>query len=38
MTAIQDLDAAVPATEDWLDDLMRRLAWHDRERVYLAHV
>ncbi len=36
MTAIQDLNAAVQATEDWIDDLMRRLAWHDRERAYLA--
>ena len=36
MTYIQDLNAAMRATEDWIDDLMRRLSWHDRERVYLA--
>jgi hypothetical protein len=36
MTAIQDLNASVRATEDWIDDLMRRLGWHDRERTYLA--
>jgi uncharacterized protein (DUF2267 family) len=36
MTAISDLNAAVHAAEDWIDDLMRRLGWQDRERVYLA--
>lgn len=36
MTKIQDLNAAVQAAEEWIDDLMRRLAWHDRERGYLA--
>ena len=36
MTAIQELNASVRATEDWIDDLMRRLGWHDRERTYLA--
>jgi uncharacterized protein (DUF2267 family) len=36
MTAVQTLDAALRTTEEWIDDLMRRLAWHDRERVYLA--
>jgi uncharacterized protein (DUF2267 family) len=36
MTATQELNAAVQATEDWIDDLMRHLGWHDRERVYLA--
>jgi len=36
MSAIQELNAAVQATQDWIDDLMRRLAWHDRERAYLA--
>lgn len=36
MAAIRELNAALRATEDWIDDLMRRLAWHDRERVYLA--
>jgi uncharacterized protein (DUF2267 family) len=36
MTAISDLDSAVRATEDWIDDLMQRLGWRDRGRVYLA--
>jgi uncharacterized protein (DUF2267 family) len=36
MTALQDFDCAVPAAQDWVDDLMRRLDWHDRERVYQA--
>ena len=36
MTTISDLNAAVPAAEDWINDLMRRLGWQDRERVYLA--
>ena len=36
MTTISDLKAAVAATEDWVDDLMRRLGWQDRERVYRA--
>ena len=36
MTAIDSLNAAVPATNEWIDDLMRRLDWHDRERVCLA--
>jgi uncharacterized protein (DUF2267 family) len=36
MTAIQGLNASIRATEDWIDDLMRRLGWHDPERTYLA--
>ena len=36
MTAIHDLNAPVRASEDWIDELMRRLGWHDRERSYLA--
>jgi len=36
MAAISDLNSAVQAAEDWIDDLMRRLGWQDRERVYLA--
>ena len=28
MTAVQALDAALRTTEEWIDDLMRRLAWH----------
>ena len=36
MATIQDLSSAVRATEDWIDDLMGRLGWHDRDRVYLV--
>ena len=34
MLGIKELSIAVSATEDWIDDLMGRLGWHDRERVY----
>ena len=27
---------AVKAAEDWIDDLQRRLGWHDRDRTYHA--
>lgn len=36
MTVTQELNAAVRATEDWVDDLMQRLGWQDRDTVYLA--
>jgi len=36
MPALQDLRGAVSETEAWVDDVMRRLGWHDRERVYLV--
>ena len=36
MTSILDLRSAVQATEAWVDDLMRCLGWHDRQRTYLA--
>lgn len=36
MTTISDLNTVVAAAEDWVDDLMRRLGWQDRERVYRA--
>ena len=36
MPALQDLGAAVSETEAWIDDVMHRLGWHDRERVYLV--
>ena len=36
MSEIEELSGAVKATQEWVDDLMRRLGWHDRERVYLA--
>ena len=38
MTKIPDFGAAVDATQDWVDDLMRRLSWRDRARVYQALV
>jgi uncharacterized protein (DUF2267 family) len=36
MTTISDLNAAVPAAENWIEDLKQRLGWQDRERVFLA--
>jgi uncharacterized protein (DUF2267 family) len=36
MTTIEALDTSVRATQGWIDDLMRRLGWHDRGRAYLA--
>ena len=36
MTTISDLNAAVTTAEEWVNDLMRRLGWQDRERVYRA--
>jgi uncharacterized protein (DUF2267 family) len=36
MTSIRELDGALAATEEWIDDFMRRLGWHDREKVYAA--
>jgi hypothetical protein len=36
MAATHNVDAAVRATEDWIDDLVQRLGWRDRDRVYLA--
>ncbi len=36
MPNIQELSTAVKATDDWINDLQRRLGWHDRERVYNA--
>ncbi len=38
MGGIREFDGAVPAAEEWIDDLMQRLEWHDREKVYLAFV
>ncbi len=34
MPKIQAPSIAVNAAEDWINDLMRRLGWRDRERVY----
>jgi uncharacterized protein (DUF2267 family) len=36
MSELEELSGAVNATQEWVDDLMRRLGWHDRERVYLV--
>lgn len=36
MPKLEELSRAVKATEEWIDDLMRRLGWTDRERVYLV--
>lgn len=36
MSTVPDLDIAVKATEEWVDDFVRRLGWHDRQRAYLA--
>ncbi len=34
MPTLQDLRVAVSETEAWVDDVTRRLGWHDRERAY----
>ncbi len=36
MPYLQNLNAAVQAAQDWVQDLKQRLAWQDAERVYLA--
>jgi len=36
MSEIKELSLAVNATDDWIDDLLRRLGWRDRERVFHA--
>ena len=38
MTGIREFDGAVHTAEEWIDDLTRRLGWHDREKVYSAFV
>jgi uncharacterized protein (DUF2267 family) len=38
MRGIREFDGAAHAAEEWIDDLTRRLGWHDREKVYLAFV
>lgn len=30
------VDTATRTTEDWIDDFVQRLQWHDRDRAYLA--
>jgi uncharacterized protein (DUF2267 family) len=36
MTDIPKLGGALAETEEWIDDLVRRLGWHDRSKVYTA--
>jgi uncharacterized protein (DUF2267 family) len=36
MRIIDELRSAVPQTEDWINEVARRLGWHDRERVALV--
>jgi len=36
MPGIEELRIAVNATQEWIEDLLRRLGWTDRERVYLV--
>lgn len=34
MSELQELTTAVKTTQEWVDDLLQRLGWHDRERTY----
>ncbi|MES0033548.1 DUF2267 domain-containing protein [Mesorhizobium sp. M0040] len=36
MCLSHDLNNALQSTQNWISDLMWRLRWHDRERVYQA--
>ncbi len=36
MGHLAELEGAVRASAEWIDDLQQRLGWHDRERVYSA--
>lgn len=36
MTDLQNLGGALAETEEWIDDLMQRLGWHERSKVYTA--
>jgi uncharacterized protein (DUF2267 family) len=38
MASIRKFGGAIQVAEEWIDDLTRRLGWHDREKVYLAFV
>jgi len=38
MALVRDFSAAVQSAEEWVADLMRRLAWQDPARAYLALV
>ena len=36
MADMQSLGGALAEAEGWIDDLMHRLRWHDRSKVYAA--
>lgn len=36
MPSTPEFDQTVRATDEWLDDLVSRLDWHDRHRAYRA--
>jgi uncharacterized protein (DUF2267 family) len=36
MSGLEQLNTAVNTAEEWIDDLMQRLGWSNRERVYLV--
>lgn len=36
MSSGVDFNSQVKATDEWVDDLMRNLAWHDRQRAWSA--
>ncbi len=36
MGHLAELEGAVRASAEWIDDLQQRLGWHDRDRVYSA--
>jgi len=38
MIEIHDFQAAAQSAEEWLDDVTKRLGWHDRARAYSALV
>lgn len=38
MTGFQRFHVAAQAADEWIEDLARRLGWHDPEKIYLALV
>jgi uncharacterized protein (DUF2267 family) len=36
MAEVRDFNTAAQSAEVWVDDLTSRLAWHDRDRAYMA--
>jgi uncharacterized protein (DUF2267 family) len=38
MAGIKDFDGSIGVAQEWIDKLTQRLAWRDREKVYLALV